>query len=241
VQINHDLVVDRTKNGVMNFPARQGKAIVQVPVNYPLIPKATEIAASHPAVRGLNELTFPFAASLTVDPDLPAEREATVLAATGETGGRIKGVKTLDPAAFQMVAPGEERGKQPLLVALKGELPSFFANKDIPRALVEGQPAEPDDPTSKIRQSAPTRLVVAGSADFVANNIGFMLNLTDWLVEDEALIGIRSKAIRLPPLEAPPPERVTAIKLVNLLGGSVILLLFAGSRSLLRRRAGGAR
>ena len=41
------------------------------------------------------------------------------------------------------------------------------------------------------------RLMVAGSADMVANNIAFMLNLADWMVQDEALINIRSKVLRV--------------------------------------------
>jgi ABC-type uncharacterized transport system involved in gliding motility auxiliary subunit len=68
--------------------------------------------------------------------------------------------------------------------------------------------------------------VVAGSADFVANNIATILNLTDWLVQDESLIAIRSKNISLPAIEPVEPERARLIKLGNLLGGSLLLLIF---------------
>ena len=79
---------------------------------------------------------------------------------------------------------------------------------------------------ARLRESAPTRLVVAGSADFVANNIATILNLTDWLVQDESLIAIRSKNISLPAIEPVEPGRARLIKLGNLLGGSLLLLIF---------------
>ena len=44
------------------------------------------------------------------------------------------------------------------------------------------------------------RIVVGGSADMVANNIALMLNLADWMVQDEGLIEIRAKAIHHRPL-----------------------------------------
>jgi ABC-type uncharacterized transport system involved in gliding motility auxiliary subunit len=81
--------------------------------------------------------------------------------------------------------------------------------------------------------------VVAGSADFVANNIAFMLNLTDWLAEDEALINIRTKAMPAAPLEPPPPDRARLWRLLNLLGGSALLGIFAGLRWWSRRVAAG--
>lgn len=239
VQLNRDLVVDRARNGMMNFPVRQGKQVVSVPLNYPLIPKAVDLHKEHPAVRGLNEMLFPFVSSLTL-----AERsdgvEVSVLAASSaDSSGRIRGVQTLDPGAFRVVAPGEERGSQPLLVALSGSWQSAFAAREVPRPVIDGQPGDPDDPGARIREGAPARLVVAGSADFVANNIAFMLNLTDWLAEDEALIGIRTKAMPAAALEPPPPDRARLWRLLNLLGGSALLGVFAGLRWWSRRVAAG--
>jgi ABC-type uncharacterized transport system involved in gliding motility auxiliary subunit len=93
--------------------------------------------------------------------------------------------------------------------------------------------------TPKIRESAPARLVVSGSADFVANNVAFMLNLADWMVQDEALIGIRSKSVQLPELDPIEPATAQLWKLTNLLAGTVALLIVGGLRWLMRRRSGG--
>ena len=239
VQLNRDLVVDRTMNGMMRFPVRRGQFVQQVPVNYPLIPKVTDLSAEHPVVRGLDSMLFPFASSLTVADPLPTGIEATVLATSSPASGRIKGVVTIDPGAFKMVAPGEERGAAPMVVTLTGPFDSYFADKDIPTTTAASGRVVRDDPATKLRQGAPARLVLSGSADFVANNIAFMRNLTDWMAQDESLIGIRSKTAQLPALDPMEPLQARLLKLGNLLGGSVLLLIFGLGRWLLRRASGG--
>ena len=93
--------------------------------------------------------------------------------------------------------------------------------------------------TGRIRQSAPTRLVAAGSADFVANNVAFMLNLVDWMVQDETLVSIRAKQVRVPQLDPIEPQQATMAKAANLLVGPLLLLLFGLVRWLSRRGSGG--
>lgn len=231
IKVNRDVVVDRAQNGVMRFPVKQGRYVVQMPVNYPLIPRATELDRDSAVVKDLDNMLFPFVSSLDVAEDLPADIEPRTLAASSPASGRIKGIRTVDPKAYKVVAGGEERGSWPVLVSMTGTWPSYFADKDIPAA----DQGPKDDPAGKLRSSAPTRLVVSGSADFVANNIAFVLNLADWLVEDESLIGIRSKTVQLPKLEPIEPAKANGLKAANLLGGSLLLLVFGGVRWFFRR------
>ena len=79
-------------------------------------------------------------------------------------------------------------------------------------------------------------MVVAGSADMVANNIAFMLNLADWMAQDEDLINIRSKVLRVNTFEPLEQTELLQVRLFNLLGGTGVLLLLVGVRTLLRRR-----
>ncbi len=238
VRVNRDVVVDRKSRGKMPFPVRQGRYVVRMNVDYPLIPRATELDADSPVVRGLDTMLFPFVSSLTLADPLPPDVEATVLAASSPASGTIKGIRTVDPNAYKIVAPGEQRGSFPLLVSLTGAWRSYFADGEIPAAPAQTPMggAIPDDPATRLRESAQTRLVVAGSADFVANNIAFMLNLTDWLVQDESLIGIRSKAVQIPPLDPIEPQRARLLKVLNLLAGPLALFAFGGLRWLVRRR-----
>ncbi len=237
VKLNRDVVVDRARNGVMRFPVRQGKYVVQMPVNYPLIPRASDLDRDSVVVKDLDSMLFPFVSSLEVADPPPQDVDVTVLARSSEASGAIKGIRTIDPNAYKIVAPTEVRGQHTLLLSMKGTFPSYFAGKDIPAAPDPG--AARDDPAAMLRESAPTRLVVAGSADFVANNVPFLLNLADWMVQDESLIGIRSKQLTLPALEPVELKEARLLKALNLLGGSLVLVLFGFVRWALRRRSGG--
>ncbi len=235
VRINRDVVVDRQRNGQMRFPVRQGRQIVQMPVNYPLIPRALDMDEDSPVTKGLESMLFPFASSLDLAVDLPDELTPTVLVRSSEASGRIRGIRTIDPTAYKVVAPGEERGAWPLVVSMQGTWRSYFADRAVPPRADGAEVAA----AAKIRESAPARLVVAGSADFVANNVPFMLNLADWLVQDESLISIRSKSVQLPALDPVPADTARNWKLVNLLSGTLLLLLVGGLRWMVRRRSGG--
>jgi len=237
VQVNRDVVVDRTRNGMMRFPVRQGQDIRQVQINYPLIPRVMELSQESVVVKDLDSMLFPFVSSIDLADPMPPDVTAEILASSSDSSGRIKGIRTIDPGAFQVVAPGEERGEWPVLVALNGAWSSYFANQEIPDPAADefGNVAS-TDPASKLRMGSQTRLIVSGSADFVANNVPFMLNLADWMLQDSSLISIRSKSVQIPALEPFEPEQARLMKGINLLGGALLLLLVGGVRWGIRRR-----
>jgi ABC-type uncharacterized transport system involved in gliding motility auxiliary subunit len=87
------------------------------------------------------------------------------------------------------------------------------------------------------------RVVVVGSLHFATDrfvrtapeNLGFTLNAIDWLAQDEALIGIRSKDRRPPPLLFESPTVREGVKYANLVGLPLLVGL-AGVFRLVRRR-----
>ena len=82
-----------------------------------------------------------------------------------------------------------------------------------------------------------------GSVDFTSDrfvrtapeNLTFTLNAVDWLVQDEALIGIRSKDRRPPPLMFTSSAQREGVKYGNLIGLPVAVAI-AGLIRLIRRR-----
>lgn len=235
VQVNRDLLVDRVNNGRMTFPIRYGEKVQPVQLNYPLIPKLTKINPLAPAVKGIDSMLAPFASSISIAEQLSKDVEAEVWVSTSERAGTLRGVTTLDPKAFQLVSPGEETGSRSVIVGLTGRWTSYFAQNAIPNPET-GETLGAYEESERLREGANARLMVAGSADMVANNIAFMLNLADWMVQDEALINIRSKVLRVNTFE--PLEQSTLLKyrLFNLFGGSVALFLLVGVRWILRRK-----
>jgi gliding-associated putative ABC transporter substrate-binding component GldG len=241
VQVNRDIVIDRVSNGVMRFPMRVGTKSTMRDVNYALIPQATDLSRHNVLVSGLETLLFPFSSSLQVADSLGAGVEAEVLARTSISSGSVQDLKTVDPTQLGGVLLGEKRGPFPVLVALTGPFRSFFETRPVPLA-DEDLPATTDDENPEepplVVEGASTRLVVGGSSDFVANNPAFMQNLCDWLVQDEALIGIRSKTATLPTLAATTPGEQLLWKVFNLVAGPLALFGFGVSRQVwFRRRA----
>jgi len=233
VRVNRDVVVDRVHNGVMRFPVRQGQYQVMAPVNYALIPKITELSTESPVVNGLDQMLFPFASSIELA-ESTEELTYDVLARASEEAGRIRNIQVVHPQHYTVRDPSEEVGPWAVAVTARGTFRSFFSGREIPEAVVQSVDEEPDAPL--IVESAPTRLVVVGSADMIANNTGFMLNLADWMVQDEALISIRTKSVQVPPLESLDGQRLLAVKLANLGGPALLLILFGAFRFGIRRR-----
>jgi ABC-type uncharacterized transport system involved in gliding motility auxiliary subunit len=87
------------------------------------------------------------------------------------------------------------------------------------------------------------RVVVVGNSDFATDAYGeggtggvlFALNAVDWLSQDAALIQIRSKDRRPPPLVFESQTTQTLVKYANVAGIPLVLVLFAALR-LWRRR-----
>jgi len=106
-------------------------------------------------------------------------------------------------------------------------------------AAVQVNPLAADDTTDVPHG----RLIVIGNSDFASdqsarsdpNGLLFVLNAVDWLVQDEALIEIRSKDRQPPPLVRS-PGRDAAVKYGNVIGVPVLLVLFGGVRLFRRRR-----
>ncbi len=239
VRINRDVVLDRVQNGAMRFPVRVGDKTGSREINYPLIVRATDLSQTSVLTAGLDSLLVPFAASIELPEPLPEGVLSTVLARSSPSSGSVPALRQLDPAQFEKVLETERRGPFTLIVALTGAWRSFFETRPAP----PGDPEVPDEqdgigPAAPLlTQGAPTRLVVAASADVVANNSAFVLNLCDWLVQDESLIGIRSKRASVASLAPTTPGERSAWRAFNLLSGPAVLLLFGALRQLwLRRR-----
>lgn len=240
VQVNRDSVIDRVANGAMRFPVKSGNKVGSKEINYPLIVKATDLSQGSVLTAGIDSLLVPFAASLEVGATLPEGVRAEVLARSSGSSGSLPALKELDPAQFSTVILGEKRGPFSLVVALTGAWRSFFETRGVPQP----SPDVPDEQdgmgpdTPFAAEGAPTRLLVAGSADVVANNPTFMLNVCDWLVQDEALITIRSKSATVPTFATTTPGERSGWRAFNLLAGPIVLLALGGVRQVwLRRRA----
>jgi ABC-type uncharacterized transport system involved in gliding motility auxiliary subunit len=243
VQVGRNIVLDRVQNSTMRFPVRSNGGSGFREISYPLIPRVNNLSRDSVLTSGLEQMLFPFTSTLTVAETLPPGVKAEVLAQSSASSGSVQGLLTVDPTALGNVLPDEARGPFPVMVSLTGGLRSFYETRPVPQP-EEGVPSadgkEVPEEFPLMVEGASTRLLVAGSADMVANNLPFMFNLADWLVQDTSLIGIRSKSAALPPLKGLSSSEELAWKAFNLVTGPVLLLLYGAFRQWRRRRQGAA-
>jgi ABC-type uncharacterized transport system involved in gliding motility auxiliary subunit/ABC-type transport system involved in multi-copper enzyme maturation permease subunit len=208
VAINGDIVFDLASNEAVAMPSAMGRVMMSYP--FWLRGLSTRAATIN---YEMDAMLFPWASS--VDTSGAAPGTVTPLFTTSRSAGREVGRAMVDP---QRSWPQDSLGTQVLAVLVN------------PLAA---------DSAVGLRG----RLVVVGNGDFVADRyalnapagILFALNAVDWLAQDEALIQIRSKDRRPPPLVFESDAARDFVKYVNLVGVPLLLILFAAAH-LWRRR-----
>ena len=217
------VILDHGSNSKISM-GRQG--IFNVVRAYPLWPIAVR-GDPHTTTRDLSNLTAGWATVLTITDSTTVQPlwVTTELGAIQAPGGIIMPDALLepDPDDFQTLT---------LAVAV-----------DPAAADDSGPPAEGEG------SARGGRMIVIGDVDFLqeqflqANpqNLVFALNAVDWLAQDEALIGIRSK-LRTPPVLAFTSEfQSLALKWGNLVGVPLLFIALGVYRVTGRRRRAEAR
>jgi len=176
---------------------------------YPLWPIAFR-GDNHATNRNLTNLTFGYAAPFSWEDDEPS---VTPLWITTEWGGTQPAGSMIDPS-IEIPFAEEDLGVQVLAVAI---------------ATSDDEQADGDS-----EENLAGRIVAVGDADFLEDrfaqpnpqNLIFGANAIDWLAQDEALIGIRSKDRSPPALVFESEFGQSALKWGSLLGVPALFVLF---------------
>ncbi len=219
IVLTPNLIMDE-QSSVVNMQSRQGFFNITQQIEYPLFPVATNFNPNNQMVNRLRELMFYFVSSVDTSAALPAGVEREPLIYSSGQSGLQQGFFMLQPTQTNATLAG---GPYVLGAAFTGTFPSVY---------------EPG------RTSVPTRLVVVGDGDFInetivggaAANTTFGLNLVDWLVQDDALLAIRSKSIEPRTLREVSEGTRPIIKYANMIGPLLLVVLFGLARW--RRRRG---
>ncbi len=213
VVVRPDLVMDR-QSSIVTVQRTVGIFRVTQAIAYPFFPIATQFDPEHPIVNRLREVYFYFVSSIDTSAKVPDGVERVPLVYSSRQSSTQQGFFMIQP--MMLPEPNFEDGPYVLAVALHGTLPSAY---------------------DSTRISQPARLVVVGDGDLVneqlyagqlpPGNLAFVLNLTDWLGQDEALLAIRTKSITPRTLEPVSDSLKPFIKYANILG-PVMLVVFWG-------------
>jgi gliding motility-associatede transport system auxiliary component len=207
--LSDDLVMDM-KSSVVTVQRRQGFFNMQQQIPYPFFPIANTFNQDNMMVNRLRDLVFYFVSSVDTSLVLPTGVERESLIFSSPQSSTQKGFFFIQPV-FERA--NYQDGPFILAASYAGTFPSAFN---------EGQ------------TSPGTRLVLVGDGDLlnesiigrVPGNAEFGLNLVDWLVQDEALLSIRSKKIEARALSPVSEKLRPLIKYGNMLGPVLLVILF---------------
>lgn len=221
VRAKEGLVAD-AQNIQVQIQSQQGMFTMQTIVNYPYIPRVTDLSKDHPVTRALQELALPFVTPLEV----LDSSGVTVLARSSKESYRIARPFVASPTE-QVDVRGADPGPFILGVSIQGRRRSAFADVPAPA----GTPKEGD-----------VRLLIIANSNFLDEsrggsvaNMNFAANMIDWLSSAEDLITIRSKTNTFRPLEKVSDQKRNLIKAVDLFLMPLIVAFLGAVRWQVRR------
>jgi ABC-type uncharacterized transport system involved in gliding motility auxiliary subunit len=209
IAIQPNMAYDLLANEIVPVPSAAGQALQ----SYPLFLRARSTGKAE-INREVSEVTLTWAS--TLDTTGAAKGQVTPLLISSPATGTIQGRASLDPT-------------------------QNFPQRDLaPRILAAQAVPAPAAGTSHPEG----RIVVVGSSDFVndrfvshaPDNLALVLNAVDWLAQDNALIAIRSKDRRPPPLVFSSVSEREAAKYANVIGVPGLVALYGFVRLIRRRR-----
>jgi ABC-2 type transport system permease protein len=215
--------VSRTVSGVQLQEIRA--------LDYPFFPdiRPAGMAANHPIVSGLAELTLNWASPVQVDATRNAQREVTTLLQSSKDSWTTTDTN-IQPNMEQYpqlgFAVAEVKESYPLAVAVQGSFESYFKGKPSPLTGAEGETASAVAAGTVEISPETSRLVVLGSAAFLddvvfqisarlmgdryLNSLKLVQGAVSWSTEDLDLLTIRTRGTTARVLK-PLTERVQSL------------------------------
>jgi len=198
-------------------------------------------------VKNFKYVLMPLARSLEIIPSENSEITSEVLMRTTERSWIETDLKSGE-AVF--TENQDTRGPFPLGIATMGKFKSFYEGKDLEMMTNIDEPeikTETFTEGENLRERGEhkvARLIFFGDSDFMTdstiiqnyNNSDLILNSINWLIEDENLISIRPKKAENRKIDPMGEFKQGLIFWGNLLGVSVLVLIYGLSRYVFVRR-----
>ncbi|NNF03994.1 MAG: GldG family protein, partial [Rhodothermales bacterium] len=202
IRVSANLIMDESSS-VVTVQRRQSFFNLAQQIPYPFFPVVTRFDDNNMMVNRLRELAFYFASSIDTSLTVPEGVDREILFTSSQNSTVQQNVFFIQPV-LQQNEFDFDGGPYPMAMALRGSFPSAF-----------------DDGLTGVE----SRIVVVGDGDFVnetmvgqiPNNTRFVLNMVDWLVQDDGLLTIRAKSIAPRRLDDVPDAWKPVVKYANLL------------------------
>jgi gliding-associated putative ABC transporter substrate-binding component GldG len=236
--VNNNLITD-AQCGVINVQQRQAFFTIRNMVQYPPFPEIRHFNDKSPIVKDLESMMLFFPSSIdTLSPSAKGLQAIPLFYSSDRT--RVQqGRYDINPMSRAVKEGFSESGKL-LAVAYVGSFESFFAGKSIPQP-TDSAVAPPN--VTIVERSPETRMVIVGDGNFAqdayashSTNPIFFMNTVDWLTQDSDLMQIRSREAAIRPLREVSDATKQTVKLANIIGPPVLVVLLGVIRWLFRRQ-----
>jgi len=212
VRINTDMVKDEMGSPIKLAIGRQGSETVYETFNWKYAPFAVSMS-EHPIVKNMDGVRFDFANSIDT---LKNDINKTVLLTSSPYASKVGTpsvvnlVQTvneqIDPATFQQISP------IPIAVLLEGAFTSVYKNRVVPfktdAYLFDGKPtkmiviSDGDVAKNQLDQNyEPLELGYDKWTNTMYANKEFLMNAVNYLLDENGLINLRTKEVKLPLLD----------------------------------------
>lgn len=211
VRVNPDLVKDEMGSPIKLAIGQQGSETVYETFNWKFAPYSVSFS-THPIVKNIDGVKFDFANSIDT---LQNDIKKTVLLTTSPYATKV-GTPTIIGLA-QTIQEQTDRAQKPqpvipLAVLLEGNFTSVFKNRIIPFKM-----------DGYLTDGKPNKMIVVSDGDIIKNQLDqeyqpmelgydkwtntlygnkeFLINAVNYLLDDNGLIHLRTKEVKLPLLD----------------------------------------
>lgn len=234
--VNKDLVLD------LNCFKTTHKIFGEQKIYFAPLIKEEGLHRENVITRYLKRIFFLKAASLDLNQEVIKNQniKETVLVSSSSKSWVMRGRVSFNP--MMMRPPNESKMKsQKLALMLSGEFESFFKNREAPKGDItqkgkvkkrKGAPASVEVTEKSVK---PVRIIVIGTSEVTANNIIdkegkspnaiFLHNAIDYLNGNYDIPEMRTKGIEFNPLEEAGEGVKLTIKILNIVGLPILVIL----------------
>jgi gliding-associated putative ABC transporter substrate-binding component GldG len=207
-----------------------------ISMNYPYFPAITNIAKDNPAFKNIKSVTLTYASSLDLNYASGKNLDVKPLLTTSDKSGQVVDFFFLNLEQFQNMTKAsvdtlfDEKGYV-VGATYAGKFRSFFDGKEMP-----GDTSQSWVAFSGERKSASdkdSRIIAIGDGDFAneesrppRENIIFLVNLVEYMMDDVGLAEIRTKISPESPIEETSEDTKRFMKYFNLIFPSALVLVF---------------
>jgi len=230
------LVID-SRCARIGVTQQQGNLRFQNVVEYPYLPQVSQFNPEHLIGKDLGAVDFPFVSPLDSTRVDGAGLSLVPICWSSDRSGLRRAPYDISPVQRFLQTDFTEPG-QILAAAITGRFSSAFPNGAPPDSMINSAVLPPT-----LREVTDNRIVAVGDADCASDNalrnpanVAFIMNVIDWLTQEEGLIAIRSRNVTMRPLEEVSEGNRTLVKYANVFGPPLLVVLFGVWRWQSRRR-----